>query len=358
MKEVATIMSGNKQKQSGGDNSTNIQAGNVIINGISYSEVRQIAQDVFESNFLKLKGDAFDIARTRANQFIEDYLKELQEKHPEGLAKSIDPDMQYAIFEAQREFARSGDEELSKLLINLLIERTKENDKSLKQIVLNESLTVVPKLTLEHLNILSIVFLLKEAKFNNLNGLEQFNADIKQFLFPLLDNINLNNKSSFYQHLVFSRCASISIGAITIPQLMLARYPGLFCKGFKLEQFQAIAGDNSINYQKHLLIPSLQNSALMQIRALDNEVLYKNCRELNVEEPVIEKIKNLQNTHLLNEDEVKKYLISIGTSAEQLLQIWSKSPLQNMTLTSVGIAIAHANIIKKMGLAEIERVFI
>jgi hypothetical protein len=59
--------------------------------------------------------------------------------------------MQYAVFTAQREFARSGDDQLGDILVDILVDRTKEPDRSLLQIVLNESLNVAPKLTADQL---------------------------------------------------------------------------------------------------------------------------------------------------------------------------------------------------------------
>jgi hypothetical protein len=57
------------QTQEAGSNSTNIQAGSIMVyQGISVTEARQIALDVFRANILDLAGEANDIARRRARQ--------------------------------------------------------------------------------------------------------------------------------------------------------------------------------------------------------------------------------------------------------------------------------------------------
>ena len=79
----------NDQIQKAGDNSTNIQAGSVTVHqGLSLSEVRKLALDVFRSNFFELAGEAKHIARQRAEEVTENFLKRLQEQHSAGLTQA------------------------------------------------------------------------------------------------------------------------------------------------------------------------------------------------------------------------------------------------------------------------------
>ena len=118
-----------KQTQKGGDHSTNIQAHAVAITqGPSVAEVRALALDVFRANFLELAGQAAEAARARAEEITEKFLKELQQQHKQGLKQAQDPDFQYALYTAQREYARCGDKELGDLLVDLLVDRTKQEN--------------------------------------------------------------------------------------------------------------------------------------------------------------------------------------------------------------------------------------
>lgn len=137
-----------KQVQKGGENSTNIQVEEVnVVQGLTYAEVRQVATDVFKANFYDLAGEAKNIAEARAAQITEDFLAKLQAENPDGFAKAQDPDFQHALFTVQKEHARSGDEDLGSLLVDLLVDRSKQNQRDILQIVLNESLAIAPKLT-------------------------------------------------------------------------------------------------------------------------------------------------------------------------------------------------------------------
>src|SRR5918999_2351247 len=137
------------QRQEGGRESTNIQAGRdiTVSQGPSVEEVREIALDVFHRNFLQLQGLAEDVARGRAEKITNEFLKQLQDRNPAALESSKDPDMQLALFSAQREYARSGDADLEQVLVDLLVDRASEQHPGLRTIVLNEAITAAPKLT-------------------------------------------------------------------------------------------------------------------------------------------------------------------------------------------------------------------
>jgi hypothetical protein len=49
----------------------------------------------------------------------------------------------------------------------------------------------------------------------------------------------------------------------------------------------------------------------------------------------------------MQNEEVWKVLVELCPEINDLLDIWSNSSMKNMTLTSVGIALAHANIRRK-----------
>jgi len=152
----------NDQSQKAGDNSTNVQARDITVYcGPSLSEVRQVALDVFRANFIELSGTARDIARERAEEITEDFLRKLQEQHAAGLGQAQEPDFQHSLFTVQKEYARCGDKALGDLLVDLLVDRTKHPSRTILQIVLNESLAVAPKLTPDQLAALSVIFLFK-----------------------------------------------------------------------------------------------------------------------------------------------------------------------------------------------------
>jgi hypothetical protein len=132
------------QRQTGGDSSTNYQvAGNLHV-GLSYSDAKDIAEDVFRKNYIQLATEAAEIAEERARVITERFLSKLQSESPESLQNARTPDLQRALFRVQEEFATTGDEKLGDLLVDMLIDRSKQSGGTLRQVVLNEALKTAP----------------------------------------------------------------------------------------------------------------------------------------------------------------------------------------------------------------------
>ncbi len=85
----------------------------------------------------------------------------------------------------------------------------------------------------------------------------------------------------------------------------------------------------------------------LQFNAIDNSVLENSLKVTNLSEEKIQKMIALHKSHLMNEGEVKNYLLSVHPSMTKLFEVWNKSQMDHFTLTSVGIAIAHANLRRK-----------
>ena len=195
----------NKQDASGGDNSTVNQAGGNIINnyyGIDYRTAREISLDAFNENIYKLSETAAAVATQRAEELMDNFLSKLEEveKQMPGLINKIqDPDVQYAVINAQKQYARRGEKESLDLLTNLLLDRFKADDGSLKSIVLNECIELMPKLTKFQIVYVTIIFLVKYCtlpKYSTfINAIHKIHRS---------QNIGIEPNLSDFEHLIFS----------------------------------------------------------------------------------------------------------------------------------------------------------
>ena len=335
-------------KQEGGENSTNLQGQSIVINqGITYQDAKNIAIDVFKSNYLELSAKAADTARKRAEELVDDFLTEVKERNPASLNSMEDPGMQYAIFTAQKEYAKTGDKDLSDMLVDILVDRAAQQERNLKQIVLDESLSIVPKLTLSQLDTLTIIFILKYSRNHNVGNLVQLKKYLEDYIAPFTQLLSKEN--SLYQHLEFAGCGSISLGSSQIESTLLMTYKGLFCKGFTKEQIEntTIPFEN----QKSLIVTCLQDSTKLQLAAIDEEVLEQKATAIGLSVDQINLLKPFLNNYQMNADEAKVFLKQQGDFINVLFDVWDNSPLQNMTLTSVGIAVATANLRRKTGIS-------
>lgn len=338
----------NKQEQQGGDYSTNVQAGNDVNlqqnnYGLSYRDVKEVALDVFESNFSRLSKAAQQVAKERAEEITTAFLDELQEKAPEAIDSMKEPDMQYALLMAQKEYARTGDQNLSEVLVDILVERSKLQERSLMQIVLNESLEIVPKLTNTQLNILSLIFIFKYTINNSIVSIDSLRAYLEKMVVPFLDD--LTKTHSHYQHLEYTGCGTISMGELDLISVLKGNYGGVFSKGFSISQLNdRVEADSQIQV---LLMPCMHDLSLLQFNVINEDALVDKCRSFSLSDEQTMRITSLYNTSSMSDEEIINILLQVCPKMSGLMDVWKNSSMKNMTLTSVGIALAHANIRRK-----------
>lgn len=293
-----------KQSQRAGDHSTNVQAQQVEIHhhhhyqGLTPAEAQQVLAEaqrtlmgLFEENFLRLQASARRIAEERAREITETFLAELMERNPAGLECAQDPDMQAVLFTAQRDYARSGSEDLEQVLVNLLVQRTSAASNDLLRIVLNEAVAVAPKLTEDQLDTLSLILLFAHdvpfaTDLKTWDDVKScLSTRVAPFIHPSLSSFAL------FSHLKYT-------GTITIDGSGLTFLPRLA---------QAFA---SVEHLKHELDAFQQSDALFDI--------------LRAVEPQLDILNNIYH------------------DGDSLLDI--------AQLTPVGIALANANLRRKTGL--------
>jgi len=334
----------NRQSQKSGHSSVNIQGQEVSI-GLGYSEVRQVAMDLFEANFHKLRNEAAEIARERAESFVNSFIEEAAREGQTELPEAENPDFQYVFFSSQREYARTGDENLGDLLVQLLVDRTKVQQRDLEQIVLNESLAVASKLTLDQLDALSLIFSLRYTIREGLSTLDDLHEYLDEVILPFV--LGASRNQSAYQHLEFAGCGAISVGEVQAHTRFSQSYSGLLCEGFSEEEIQAVELTREARSQ--LVIPCLHNNTLFQINAINEQQIENICEEFSIEPEKVEKLKQLHGQKMMRPDEIRNYLIGVRPQMANFFELWEGTPIKNMTLTSVGIAIAHANVKRQTG---------
>lgn len=216
--------------------------------GISYQDARQIASDVFRENIIKFRGEAEIVATKRAAHISDQLIFYLYENNPKAIASLADPGMQIDLFEAQKGYARSGDIDLEQMLVGLLAERAAEEQRSSKRIILEQSITVVPKLTNVHLDSLTLVFLLTRVSLRNLGGSHALARHLKMTLEPLIENLSVDLPC--YEHLEYANCGSI---------MRVARWPSIQ-KIFEIQypEFFSNKSNDEISERIISLCPPLQ----------------------------------------------------------------------------------------------------
>ena len=335
------------KKQEAGDGSSNVQAENInVYNGISYSDAKEIFQDLFENNFLKLKSEAANVAQERAEHITEKFLGKLKQESPDSLNEFEKPAMQDALFTVQKEYAKSGDENLEDLLIDILVDRTKTQDRNMLQLVLDESLKIAPFLTVKQLDTLTLGFILNRTQWRNIGNFNEFKQRIEEDVAPFAENILTEYKH--YNYLEFQRCGQIRTGNFgKLENNFVKRYKGIFSKGITQDEIETVLGEP--NPFSSLLMPCLHDQNLFQISTLNDEVLDEQLEKLGVSQELKPKFKMIFNKSTMEASDVKNLLIESNPCFEKLFDVMDSSMFNRFELSSVGIAIAHANYRRRTG---------
>lgn len=336
------------QNQDVGNSATAIQAGgSVTVNnfGVTSSEARAIALDVAKATFYELTGEAKETAAVRVEEITDQVIKKLEKDFPAGLQKARDPDFQYALFTVQKEYARNGDADLGDLLVDLLVDRSKQDQRDILQIVLNESLSTAPKLTDTHLAALAVIFLFKYTQNFGVGNHQKLGEYLDKHLLPFISKLSKNQAG--YQHLEFSGCGSIGLGGNSLEGIFGTVYQGQFLKGF--DQSEIASRAISIGLDSRFFIPCLNDFSKVQVSANNKENLEKQLEAHGISAEDRAKILELFDLGKMSEPEIKEKLIAIRPYMAGVFEIWTNSAMRSFTLTSVGMAIGHANTKRLIG---------
>jgi hypothetical protein len=147
-----------KQKQEVKDGSTAIQAGGNVNIGLGYSDVKEIVYDLFKQNFPSLLEEATNKAKENFIEYenlLDDAIKRKVDEI--DFNKFKDPNTQYLLNNTINQAARKGNSiDLGLLSETLIASLGKENSEILN-IVSEQALDVLPKITSGQIKIMTLV---------------------------------------------------------------------------------------------------------------------------------------------------------------------------------------------------------
>ena len=332
------------QDQSGGEDSTNLQAGrDIVYNGLTAAEYRQVALDVYEANFLRLAGVAEQVARDRAERITREFVDALQERNPDGLKSMSDPDMLRTLYAAQEGYACSGEDDLEKSLIDLLVDRAGQVEQDTKTYVLNQAIATLPKLTRKHRAALAVTFFLKHTDYWDAFELPAFYEYLKEYLVPFVND--LPTKYSDYSYMESMGVGRQHVAPESLESTMYEHACGFFTKGFTREQVD----------------PSL-------LQYLDDPDIFMTClrdqRKLQIKARSLPELRGIAAskdapaliTHAatgrMSDAEIREDLTDKIPALKVLFEIWHDDWTgPRFVINAAGIAIGHA-VLRRMTAAD------
>ncbi len=328
------------QAQSAGDNALQLQVGRDFVQGVTVDQAREIALDVYRKNALDLSGTATDLAVARSEKLVDSFLKGLVERAPAGLRSAADPDMQWVLYAAQIDYARSGDADLETVLVDLLIDRASHTERDLQTIVLNEALSAVPKLTKAQCHAIAVhaVFQLSQ-RLERPPSLDAFYEDhVRGDILPLADELPLMPDS--YRHIEYVGAGSVGPTGPPFVAAFAAAHEGWFTHGFSESDIPDVLKQPHV-MQEGFIIPSLRDPTRLQLGTMRTADVEGLCAQAGWDD-LLEPMLQLYATGAMALGEIEGELWSRVPELIALKKIWEESALNRLTLTTVGTAIGHA----------------
>jgi hypothetical protein len=331
-----------KLEQSSGSDAVNLQAARDInvSAGVTPADVIAIANETFRNNVLQFREETRALIEQRARDLSELVLLRLERDAPGAARAFSDPDMEYAMYNAQVAYARSGDAQLLDLLAKLVVERA-TTVVDVARIVLTESLRVAPLLTTTHLNILSVLLLTRQFSRNHAT-LDQFGLDLRHVVALV---VGLDCGDNCFRHLQYAGCVLMH-GATGIPPFyfeksLLDSYGGLLQRPWtptEIETLSAATGLTDADFVENWLEPGTRSLRYQNVKDIQS------LEFRGVDRPRIATMISAQQQHWLPINEIAPRLETLALGITQAARIWSGSALAMFGLTSVGIALGLANL--------------
>lgn len=340
-------MIGKKQDQTVGDSSLAVQAtGDVTINQ-SMSPGQML--EVF--NAVAKQVEAFtDAAQKtmdeRLNEFRSETLERMSRDTKARAEAFADPDFQHTLFDAQTSYARSDDKGLHETLVGLIVERSKQKDRTRLSLSLNDAISKAGRLTTEEFAALGMIFYVKHVQHGNIHTVEQLSQTLSRILSGVIDDVPV--EPAAYSYMDSLGCLNVGNNIIShhdFFQMLQERYPWIVTRGtdetellevFPRAAYQGLIGSSVVDPSKKVfrIADPVQLSMTGTFSGLGADA---GARYLEICK------KNVPS-----KEEFFTALRNTGFPAiDTMVAKYDLTPCKNATLTSAGIALGHAYLVKK-----------
>lgn len=342
------------QEQSVGDGSVAAQAKRdvVVIQGATAEQIAGMIAIFKDQIVAGLTLEAKRVVDDRVAEFKEELLKEMFEKQS-GRAEAFgDPDFQHTLKEAQTAYARSGDEGLHDTLIGLIIERSKPTKRNRLTLTLNDAIAKAGHLTPEDFAAVTVIFYFKNVQHQMLMNVDGLADSIRRHVGPSVDTLPTDETSFSYMESVGVANTGISIlQQGSIQQILTERYPCVLTLGAPRDALIALVPQTTQLILDKMIVESPFDSTRSVFALGDPKAAGAALSNFGVDAAAFEQsYTELCKANNISEEQFLKVMGQRIPFLQKLCRKYDKGPARNATLTSAGIALAHANLKRTAGL--------
>lgn len=303
--------------------------------GISYSDVRDICNEIVGNKLRIYSLEAEKKRKELDEKFIRDLLLKIKDENilEERLSEFKKIDMQYMFYSCLESYEKNNANVSEEMLLNLIVCRLKNENNTLLQIALNEAPKIISLLKEEYYSYISSIFLLKNTCMTG----DINKWDLKEYFHNNLQKIWPKKKpnDAVIQHLEYAKIGHISVSTSPFFDIIIQLYGGVF-----LDNLDKDLVDQYTNKFNFLFKKSSINTDRYSITYLGNCNAEKIWKEHTLSEQDRREVKNIFNKILHDYDkDIKDELSNMLPMSESFYSIWDESLLCRFNLTSIGMLI-------------------
>lgn len=335
-------------EQKAGDGALQVQGQTVNV-GMSYSDVKDLCTTLVQKELAIYEQKASETALLRFNQILDKLLKALSKLDEQYKMKFQEPAIQFAACETFKEFIRSGKEELSDDLIDLMIERLTVEEHTTKQALIDEARQILPKLSTSSVAILA---LLAACKLLFIRRREDY-IDVFKRLSPLAKEVG-TPQSIDIAYLEQIRCGqSLSFVTSFTPfvDAMMKTYAPIFTHPITIEEFNKIMAEEGLNTGNHRLFGTILSFFRTegQNMSIDISVVTEKMFVEHKEALLSSLNKVISRLPKYTNEEVRQFYLAIDSNWNNVIDLFNRKDIQSFMVSPVGNYIGTRKLSKLMG---------
>lgn len=251
--------------------------------------------------------------------------------------------------EAQTAYARSGDTAVRDTLVDIIARRSKAKNASREALTLNDAAARAPRLTIEEFSTLSLAYICRYTVFNGLQSVSDFNRFLANTIMPLFETVSMES-TSFWHIEAQSLGRTNILSGIDLRTSWAQNYGGLLGTGLTMEQARSYMGDGRVDLAEKIVVPCVRDTDKFQPKGQNLKAYLTNCEQSGATEAELSNMWNMHGNTIPQGDAFWSMLEKDVPGIAAFGDFWEKTSIKGLELNSVGIAIAHANAKRVVGL--------
>ncbi len=214
-------------------------------------------------------------------------------------------------------------------------------------VTLDDAATKAPLLTINEFSELSLSYMLRYTVSLGVNSFQAFCNYIAGQLMPFVPTIT--NEASSYWHIESQACGSIEMGQIDLLAVFRQNYAGVLGKGFDRQTLENNLPDGKKSALDDFIVPCLHDASKLQPAAIRKSAFIELTKQAGLDEPAIVNVWNAFENTVPQKSEVVDLVRPQVADVQRLFDAWDETSMKHLKLTSVGLAIGHANAVRVVG---------